>query len=392
MKLVYAIISAVAISPTLLSAAVYSCAASDNDIGYYESNSPYSSYQGNYYPGNQPYYEKQSYSGRYNQSFGDTYNYGQQPQGYNSAPFGGQYNQNTRSGSQGRQYYRDNNNYQRDNQGYYDPATGNSTPPTQNSLARDTFKTPEDRELIKRIRQELAQKRDLNQGRVTIIVVDKKIQLQGQVGSKDDASKIEESITAIEGVDSVDNQLDYPNKSSSWWNFGSKSNQPSDKDNDHVLLERIQEVVEGDRDANNFQAVEINVDKNIVILRGSVDNEQIRKNLRNKIQQVKGVNQVNDQMTVNSNRGNELAFGNTTSHSTANVSDGTIKSNIENKLRPGFFSKGFEQVEVIVNNGEVIVKGVVDSQDDIKTLTDRIQAVDGVQSVDNQAIVRKISK
>ncbi|MFA6914939.1 MAG: BON domain-containing protein [Parachlamydiales bacterium] len=400
MKLIYAIVSAVAIAPSLLGAAYYSCPACQSggydqgDVGYYQGNYYPSSgyYQGHYNYGN--YAEDQGYTGQRGQNYGGQYG---NSQGY------GQYNQNYRGQSRdgqsyGGQYYQNSSNPNRNNSNGNSrdnpnwDSRNNSGQNNQALAAQDAFKTQEDRDLLKRIRQELSNRRELNQNNVTIIVVDKKIQLKGIAGSKDESAKFEETVTAIEGVNGVDNQLDYPNKSTSWWG-GSKTeaDQSGNKDNDHILLERIQGVIDNDRDAGKYDDVEIHVEKNIVILKGNLDSEQTRAALKNRIQQVQGVNQVNDQTSVNNKKSSELAFSNTAPSNTS-VSDQVLKTNIEDKLRGGFFSKGFEQIEVIVNNGSVIVRGVVDSPSDIKTLSDRIQGIDGVQSIDNQAVIRKISK
>ena len=66
------------------------------------------------------------------------------------------------------------------------------------------------------------------------------------------------------------------------------------------------------------------------------------------------------------------------------VSDTDIINSIRNTLSSGWFSKGFQDVTFDVYNGEVNLKGSVDSLDDKIKVEQGVKKIDGVKQVNNQ--------
>lgn len=274
----------------------------------------------------------------------------------------------------------------------------------QDQLARDNFKTAQDREILRKIRRELANNGDIDSRRITIIVYDGNVKLNGSLRSKEELSRLRDILAKI-NINNIDDNINYPQNNSSWFrgNLESRNDQNTDStrsmagnqsdsrmDSDHALLEKVQNFIENQPDSNRFDNVEIEVRNGTVILRGSIDTEDLRRNLKNKIQQMGGIDNIRDQLFVR-NQDKDLSY-NTDSSTTTKVPDQTLKNNIQDKLKGGMFSRGFEDIEIIVSNGNVTLKGFVEKSENIKTINDRVQDVDGVKSVNNEITVRKINK
>ncbi len=74
-------------------------------------------------------------------------------------------------------------------------------------------------------------------------------------------------------------------------------------------------------------------------------------------------------------------------NSAMNNSDQEISRNIRDNLKPGWLSKGYETVNFDVNNGNVMLRGTVQSLDDKNKIEENIRKIDGVKSVDNKIVI-----
>lgn len=274
----------------------------------------------------------------------------------------------------------------------------------------DQFSSQEDRQLLQRIRQAIQARRDINPN-VRILVIEKDIILSGQVASKDDAKAVEKAIGDVDGVNSVDNKLFYPGKNDSWFGssndadkksgswFGSSSDKnqnvnvnDSARFNDQQLLGKIQNDLEQADESNAFRGAQIRVIQGRVLITGTIPSERVRQALLNRINNIDGVQNVDDK-TVVSNVKEELSLNDSTSTSTiVERDDSAIKRDILSELGGGFLSKGYENVRADVANGNVTLRGSVASDNDLKTIMDRLQKIKGVRSIDNQITVRTIQK
>ena len=69
------------------------------------------------------------------------------------------------------------------------------------------------------------------------------------------------------------------------------------------------------------------------------------------------------------------------------VSDKEIQDKLQKKLGSGWFSKGYENVSFVVNNGNVLLRGTVETAEDSRKVEDTAKGIDGVTSVTNQITV-----
>ncbi|KAF3362220.1 hypothetical protein PHSC3_001287 [Chlamydiales bacterium STE3] len=67
----------------------------------------------------------------------------------------------------------------------------------------------------------------------------------------------------------------------------------------------------------------------------------------------------------------------------SNETDRRLGEKVRNAIKGGWFSKGYEQVQLDVNNGIVTLRGFVATLDDRKKVEDAVKDVDGVNKVQN---------
>lgn len=85
----------------------------------------------------------------------------------------------------------------------------------------------------------------------------------------------------------------------------------------------------------------------------------------------------------NQNRGNTSYYNETTT----SVSDQDLAKKIRDKIGGGWFSKGYDQVVVQVNNGVVTLQGSVKTFEDKEKVEKEVRNIEGVRSVNSQISV-----
>ncbi len=73
------------------------------------------------------------------------------------------------------------------------------------------------------------------------------------------------------------------------------------------------------------------------------------------------------------------------------MSDQELAKQIHDKLNSGWFTKGFEQVNFQVHNGNVVLNGIVKNSDDKDKLEKEIRNIDGVRSLNSQIRVQELT-
>lgn len=169
------------------------------------------------------------------------------------------------------------------------------------------------------------------------------------------------------------------------------------------LNKRVREALSGGWFSSGYKNVTFEVNGANVTLRGTVDSNEHKKNAEDAVRKVDGVQNVNNQITVNAD----------TSKSNVNTSNGRTNTNYDNRtenkysqdaattnedrqlnakirerLKSGLFSKGYETLILRTSNGIVVISGNVDTQDDVQKVHDEVKKVEGVRSVNNQLNVK----
>lgn len=68
--------------------------------------------------------------------------------------------------------------------------------------------------------------------------------------------------------------------------------------------------------------------------------------------------------------------------------DRDLHGRVREAISSGWFSKGFEGVVIRVNNGNVMLRGIVDSDENRNKVEDIVKKIEGVKQVNNQIRVR----
>lgn len=77
-------------------------------------------------------------------------------------------------------------------------------------------------------------------------------------------------------------------------------------------------------------------------------------------------------------------------HDSATLSsDQALQKNIKDKLSSGWFSEGYERVEVNVNNGSVTLNGTVGTTEDKNKIEKEVRNIEGVKSLTSNLIVKE---
>lgn len=69
------------------------------------------------------------------------------------------------------------------------------------------------------------------------------------------------------------------------------------------------------------------------------------------------------------------------------VADKDIRDRLKSKLGGGWFSKGYENVTYLVQNGNVLLRGTVDKPEEKNKVEEIAKGIDGVRSVTNQIVI-----
>jgi osmotically-inducible protein OsmY len=126
------------------------------------------------------------------------------------------------------------------------------------------------------------------------------------------------------------------------------------------------------------------------------DNTNMNRNYQDNNSNFRNQNS-NFQNTNSTYRDNTTSYGSDNTSTTNNrmskdangkvISDEDISKNIYNKIKSGWFTKGYDQVTVQVRNGMVTLMGNVNTWEDKDKVEKEVRKVDGVASINNQITV-----
>ena len=153
--------------------------------------------------------------------------------------------------------------------------------------------------------------------------------------------------------------------------------------------------------SNEYKNVSFDVNNGVVTLRGTVNTEEEKRKAEDSVRKIDGVRQVNNQINVTEaktalNDQNQQNTDNANDEENkqkypydyaATPADKQINEKIREKLKGGWFSKGYEGIVIRTTNGVVIIAGRVDKPEDIKKINESLKNVEGIRSINNQAQV-----
>lgn len=172
------------------------------------------------------------------------------------------------------------------------------------------------------------------------------------------------------------------------------------KDNQNVsdqdIAKSVHDLLEAGIFSKGYPNVTFSVNHGDVTLSGAVDSQDDKTKIEDNVRKIKGVRQINNQITFagkpanrnDSNRDSDThvrdAQKNYPQDTASTEADRVLNARIRDRISDGWFSKSFEMITLKTNNGVVTIMGVVDSNDDVKKIQDKLKDVEGIRSVNNQ--------
>lgn len=172
---------------------------------------------------------------------------------------------------------------------------------------------------------------------------------------------------------------------------GYDRNLPPLSQSDRDLLNRIRQVIESNRDSR-FSNINIRISNGNVIITGFIESDEARQNIKNRIRNIEGVRNIEDRLEIRQMRNRmdtDRSDYSSDNKKPADDSDSQLKEKIRDKFKGGFFSRGYDNVQFQVNNGKVTLTGTVEKDSDRNDLSEKVNKIEGVKSIDNQVTVRR---
>lgn len=156
---------------------------------------------------------------------------------------------------------------------------------------------------------------------------------------------------------------------------------------DQTLARKIIDKLQNsNKFTTGFDDVDIHVYQGVVTLQGSVRTRADQESLEKEIRNISGVRKVENQLSVQD--ANQRTFQNPSRMNRSNGSDQQLAQQIRDAFRSGWFSKGYDQVDVQVNRGVVTLQGSVNSREEMRNIENTIRNIPGVREINNRLNVQ----
>ncbi|MBA3815548.1 MAG: BON domain-containing protein [Parachlamydiaceae bacterium] len=170
-----------------------------------------------------------------------------------------------------------------------------------------------------------------------------------------------------------------------------QGNDSSQQVSDQDIDKKIHDLIDSGVFSKGYPNVTSRVNNGNVTLSGSVNSQDDKVKIEDGVRKIKGVRQLNNQITV---VGKQTGYNDTesrtssekkyTQDSASTDTDRLLNSKIREKISDGWFSDSYDKITLKTNNGVVTITGVVDSSSDIQKINEKLKDVDGIRSVNNQ--------
>lgn len=143
------------------------------------------------------------------------------------------------------------------------------------------------------------------------------------------------------------------------------------------LTHKVNQAIEGGWFSEGFDNVSFDNDNGNITLKGTVDSAEDKNEVESRVKKIDGVKSVDDQIQVQNEKSEKP--------------ERKIAKKIRKVLRGGWFTKGYDGVTFDLDDGEVTLKGTVDSESDLNEVQKKVEKIDGVKQVNNQIQVQSKS-
>lgn len=167
---------------------------------------------------------------------------------------------------------------------------------------------------------------------------------------------------------------------------------------DKLIQHKIEEALKNNYLKKNYSFVNARVYNGNVTLSGSVESEQDRQDVENRIKDIEGVRDINDQLKIGlpsqmSYNDNTLMIDGIPSYladNSAVVTDADLQKQVDDTLKNNYVKKNFDTVVATVSNGVVTVSGPVNSDKDRQEILERLRKIKGITNVNDRLQVTEM--
>ncbi|MBN9379065.1 MAG: hypothetical protein BGO14_11795 [Chlamydiales bacterium 38-26] len=151
---------------------------------------------------------------------------------------------------------------------------------------------------------------------------------------------------------------------------------------DSLIQHRVEEALKNNYLKKNYKFVNVRIYNGTATLSGSVESEEDRQDVENRVRGITGVTNINDQLQVNPDLSKESVDKN--SEDTAVSTDADLQKQVNDTLKGNYVKKNYESITATVANGVVNLTGTVESDKDRQEILERIQKIKGVTNIDDK--------
>ncbi len=193
------------------------------------------------------------------------------------------------------------------------------------------------------------------------------------------------STTAILSADPYSGYSNHPN----YYLSDNASTNQMRSTSDQEIAKNVSDALSSGWLSKGFEKVSFDVNNGVVVLSGSVGSIDDKSKIEDQIKKIKGVRQVNNQITVNGEKASDKETKKIIEVEkkypedyAATDEDKQINVKIREKLS-GIFSDSNKDVKVHTSDGVVTLTGWVNSTSDIDKINKDLKEIDGVKSINN---------
>ncbi len=184
--------------------------------------------------------------------------------------------------------------------------------------------------------------------------------------------------------------------------YGNNNNSNLAED-DRKISDDVKGVVAGGWFSSGNKNVTFDVNNGNVTLRGTVGSLDEKNNIEQKVRNINGVRNINNQLMVQgaqpSNNQNRWGGYDNNNNQNGNprmaddrmarpADDKQLNDKVKDVVAGGWFSSGNRNVSFDLNNGNVTLRGTVDSTDEKNKIEQDVRKIDGIRNVNNQIVVQ----
>lgn len=179
--------------------------------------------------------------------------------------------------------------------------------------------------------------------------------------------------------------------------YGNNSNNAPASADDKKISDDVKGVVAGGWFSSGNKNVTFDVNNGNVLLRGTVSSADEKNSIEQNVRKINGVRNINNQILVQGQgaqpNNSQTRFGGYDSSNPNNnmprmADDKQVNDKVKDVVAGGWFASGNRNVSFDVNNGNVTLRGTVDSADEKTKIEQDVRKIDGVRNVNNQIVVQ----